>query len=188
MKRQSFLNFLAIGASLATLPFRALARRINKGIKVAAGQDRFDKPITLLEGDIFTTKVSTKDTDGDLYIYESIRLKKGGVPLHYHYEQDEWWYVLEGEFLIKVGDETYTAKVGDFVFCPRMVPHAFAKTNEGSSRLLMGFQPAGKMEAHFKALSEGIYSKLNEEEKKTFRHNNGFEVVGPALGYDKTKN
>lgn len=96
--------------------FKALARRINKGIKVAAGQDRFGKPISLLEGDVFTTKVSGQDTNGDLYIYESIRLKKGGVPLHYHYEQDEWWYVLEGEFLIKVGDEIYTVKAGDFVW------------------------------------------------------------------------
>ena len=190
MNRNSFLKaFLAAGAFL-TAPITAMAgimrKRIDKGIRVNAGKDRFDKPITLFEGDSFYTKVSTKDTDGDLYIFESTRDKKGGPALHYHYEQDEWWYILEGEFLFKVGEETFTAKAGDSVFGPRMIPHAFAKTNEGIGRLLMAFQPAGKMEEHFKAVSEGIYSKLSEEEKHKFRKNNGFEVVGPALTIDKS--
>ena len=173
-----------------TAPLGAMARlrrrRIGKGIRVSAGKDRFDMPISLFEGDTFYTKVSTKDTDGDLYIFESTRDKKGGPPLHYHYEQDEWWYILEGEFLFKVGEETFTAKAGDSVFGPRMIPHAFAKTSEGIGRLLMAFQPAGKMEEHFKALGEGIYSKLSEKEKHKFRQNNGFEVVGPALTVDKS--
>ena len=67
-----------------------------------------------------------------------------------------------------------------------MVPHAFVKLNDGIAKMIIGFQPAGKMEEHFKSLSEGIYSKLTEEEKKIFRQKNGFEVVGPALTYDKT--
>ncbi len=190
MNRNSFLNAcLAAGAFLAT-PFTLLAdkrnRRIDKGIRVLAGKDRFDKPMSLFEGDTFYTKVSSADTNGDVFIFESTRDRKGGPPLHFHYEQDEWWYILEGEFLFRVGDETFTAKAGDSIFGPRRVPHAFAKMNEGVGRLLMAFQPAGKMEAHFKAVSEGIYSKLSEEEKHTFRQNNGFEVVGPALTIDKS--
>lgn len=31
------------------------------------------------------------------------RETEGWPILHTHFEQDEWWYVLEGEFLIKVG-------------------------------------------------------------------------------------
>jgi mannose-6-phosphate isomerase-like protein (cupin superfamily) len=190
MNRSSFLNACLVAGTFLTAPFAAVAgikrKRIEKGIRVSAGKDRFDKPISLFDGDTFHTKVSTKDTDGDLYIFESSRDKKGGPPLHYHYEQDEWWYILEGEFLFKVGEEVFTAKSGDSVFGPRMVPHAFAKTNEGVGRLLMAFQPAGKMEEHFKAISDGIYSKLSEEEKHKFRQNNGFEVVGPALTIDKS--
>ena len=102
------------------------------------------------------------------------------------HEQDEWWYILESEFLFKVGDETFIAKKGDSVFGLRIVPHAFVKLNDGIAKMIIGFQPAGKMEEHFKSLSEGIYSKLTEEEKKIFRQKNGFEVVGPALTYDKT--
>lgn len=190
MKRNSFLKLCLTAGTFLTAPFASIAKqfikeRPSKAIKVDAGQDRFGKSISLLQGDTFFCKVSSTDTNGDLYIFESVRDKKGGPPMHYHYEQDEWWYVLEGEFLFKVGDQTFTAKTGDSVFGPRMVPHAFAKTNEGNARLLMAFQPAGKMEEHFKALSEGIYETLSEKEKHKFRQGNGFEVVGPALTFEK---
>jgi mannose-6-phosphate isomerase-like protein (cupin superfamily) len=135
----------------------------------------------LLEGDTFYTKVSSKDTDNDLYIYESTRVKEGGPPLHYHTEVDEWWYILKGEFLIKVGEETYNVKAGDSVFGPRMVPHAFAKIGKGDSKLLMLFQPAGKMEAFFQAISEGVPAKMSKEQQETFRKEHGIVWVGPAL-------
>jgi mannose-6-phosphate isomerase-like protein (cupin superfamily) len=191
MTRNSFVRiFLTVGTFL-TAPLTLAAKsfnkkRVDKGIKVDAGKDRYDESISLHGGDIFFCKVSTKDTDGDIYIFESIRGKKGGPPLHYHFEQDEWWYILEGEFLFKVGDQTFTAKAGDSVFGPRMIPHAFAKVNEGPSKLLMAFQPAGKMEEHFKAVSKGAYIKMTDEEKDKFQQGNGFKVVGPALTYDNT--
>jgi mannose-6-phosphate isomerase-like protein (cupin superfamily) len=147
MKRSSFLKLGFLGTSLLSTPYtytfgKAKNKRIDKGFKVDAGKDRFDKPISLFEGDRFYTKVATQDTDGDLYVYESTRQKKGGPALHFHYEQDEFWYVLKGEFMIKVGDEIYQAKEGDSVFGPRMVPHAFAKVGDGEAKLLMTFQPA----------------------------------------------
>jgi len=191
MTRNSFVRlFLTVGTIL-TAPLNLMAksitkRRIDKGVKVDAGKDRFGESISLFEGDHFFCKVSTKDTDGDVYIFESTRDKKGGPPLHFHYEQDEWWYILEGEFLFKVGNQSFTVKAGDSVFGPRMVPHAFAKTNEGPSKLLMVFQPAGKMEEHFKAVSKGVYAKMSQEQKDKFQQSNGFKVVGPALTYDKT--
>ena len=186
MKRNYFLKqCLAIG-SFISVPFVSIAKtltskRVDKGIKVDAGNDRFGESISLLEGDKFYCKVSTSDTDGDLYIFESTRDKKGGPPFHYHYAQDEWWYILEGEFLFKVGDQTFTAKAGDSVFGPRMVPHAFAKTNDGPAKMLIGFQPAGKMEECFKKISEGATKNMSDAEKIDFRKDHGFVAVGPAL-------
>ena len=121
-----------------------------------------------------------------MYIFESIRDKKGGPALHIHYEQDEWWYILDGEFLFKVGDQSFTARAGDSVFGPRMVPHAFAKISDGPAKLLMAFQPAGKMEELFNAVSKNIYANKTKEEIRKFRQAHGFEIVGPALTYDKT--
>ena len=188
MKRSSFLQFIFASGSFMAAPFAVQAKRqhekrTGKGFKVDAGKDRFDKCITARESDSYCCKISTKDTDGDMYAFETIRIKKGGPVLHYHYDQDEWWYVLEGEFIIKVGDETYQAKAGDSVFGPRRVPHAFAKVSEGEAKLLMTFQPAGKMEEYFIAVSKGVTSKMSKEEQDNFKKAHGFEPVGPALTY-----
>lgn len=155
--------------------------RVKKGIMVASGKDRFDKPLALFEGDKFYCKVSSKDTDGDLYIFESTRLKEGGPPLHYHYSQDEWWYIISGEFLIKVGDENYKAKAGDSVFGPRGVPHTFSKVGTGEAKLIMLFQPAGKMEQWFALVNDGTIGKMTDEQKHEARKEHGFEHIGPPL-------
>jgi mannose-6-phosphate isomerase-like protein (cupin superfamily) len=173
------------------MPFGVMAtsfgkKRVDKGLKVDAGKDRFSKPITLFEGDTFYTKVSTADTDGDVYVFESTRVKEGGPSFHVHYEQDEFWYILKGEFLFKVGEETFTAKSGDSVFGPRNVPHAFAKVGKGEARLLMFFQPAGKMEEMFKKISEGVTKNITTDEgKEKFFHEYGIKRVGPPLTYSK---
>ena len=185
MKRSSFIKFfLAIGSfATASLKLNAnrSADRVKKGFMVANGSDRFDKPLSLFDGDRFYCKVSGKDTDGDLYIFDSTRLKEGGPPLHYHPDQDEWWYVISGEYLIKVGDELYNAKAGDCVFGPRGVPHAFAKVGEQESKLIMLFQPAGKMEEWFNLVSDGVIAKMTEAEKDEARKAHGFIHMGPPL-------
>lgn len=172
--------------AIAVTPINIIAKtiskfRVNAGFMVDAGKSRTDKPISLFEGDTFITKVATKDTDGDIYVYESSRVKEGGPAHHVHFSQDEWWYVLQGEFLIKIGDTTYQAKTGDSVFGPRMIPHSFAKIGEGEGRLLQFFQPAGKMEEFFTKLSEGIAKTMTEEQQDKFREEHGFKRVGPPI-------
>ena len=138
-------------------------------------------PLPLLEGDTFDCKVSANNTDGDIYMFESRRIKEGGPTHHYHFEQDEWWYVLQGEFLIKVGDVTHHAKKGDSVFGPGMIPHSFAKVGAEEGKLLMFFQPAGKMEAFFNKLSQGGAKNMTPAEQDKFREEHGFKRVGPPI-------
>jgi mannose-6-phosphate isomerase-like protein (cupin superfamily) len=190
MKRNTFLKSVIAAGSLLTFAKGLLANiksgnRVDKGIRVVAGKDRFEKPITLFEGDTFYTKVSTKDTDGDIFVFESTRMKEGGPSFHLHFEQDEFWYVIHGEFLFKVGEETFTAKAGDTVFGPRQVPHAFAKLGAGEGRLLMFFQPAGKMEDMFRKISEGLTKNMTEEQQDKFREEHGIKRIGPPLTYFK---
>src|SRR5687767_9185310 len=115
MNRRSFLEAASAampGVLLAqTLPAASEpSRRVPLPFKVGSGKDRTDAAISLYEGDMFFTKVSGRDCNGALYIYESTRLRQGGPAQHFHYEQDEWISVLEGGFVIKVGETTYEAK------------------------------------------------------------------------------
>ena len=186
MKRNKFLQTSIATASILFSPFTIFAKAIKKfreekGFKVDGGKDRINKSINLFDGDTFDCKIGTKDTDGDMYVFESVRVKEGGPSHHYHFTQDEWWYVLEGEFIIKVGDTVYNAKAGDSVFGPRMVPHSFTKMGEGKARLLMIFQPAGKMEEFFNKISAGAVKNMTEAEQDAFREAHGFKRVGPPI-------
>ncbi|MGZ3851875.1 MAG: cupin domain-containing protein [Flavisolibacter sp.] len=186
MKRNAFLKLCLAAGAIIPAPLSSFGRltflkRAGKGIKVDAGQDRVGKPMSLFEGDTFYTKISTTDTDGDIYLFESSRVKEGGPALHYHYEQDEYWYILQGEFVFKVGDQEFKAKAGDTVFGPRMVPHAFAKVGEGEAKILMFFQPAGKMEDMFRKISDGATKNMTEAEQDKFREEHGIKRVGPPL-------
>ena len=190
MKRTTFLKIGLAISSFVTFPasvFAGMRRHTReiKGFKVDAGKDRFDRSMSLFDGDTFYCKVSTKDTGGDMYVFESTRIKEGGPILHTHFEQDEWWYILQGSFLIRVGDKTYDAKPGDFVFGPRMVPHAMAKVGKEEGKLIIGFQPAGKMEEYFKKISDGVAANMSEDERNNMRKEHGFEKVGPPLTYLK---
>ena len=125
MDRRLFLQFPLITSVLSAVG-NPLDERPKKGIKIAAGVDRFGEELHIMGGQ-FNLMVSSKDTGGDLCIYNTSRQEKGGPAFHLHHQQDEWFYVIAGEFIVKVGDDVFNLKPGDSAFAPRTTPHAFAK-------------------------------------------------------------
>src|SRR5882757_7946808 len=75
------------------------------GFSVAAGNDRFGERVKL-GGEPMDCKVSARDTDGALCVFEFTG--GGGGPRHLHYEQDEWIYVISGEFNFEIGDRRFS--------------------------------------------------------------------------------
>lgn len=102
-----------------------LSRRAAKTISVAINTDRFSASLDYLNARL-DCKISAKDVNGDYCIYDTVRTKPGGPPLHIHHDQDEWFFVSEGEFIFQVGDERFRLTAGDSVLGPRKAPHAFA--------------------------------------------------------------
>lgn len=58
-------------------------------------------------------------------------------PWHVHHEEDEWFYVIEGELQVIVGDNRVRLGAGDFAFGPRDVPHGFRITGASPARVLL---------------------------------------------------
>ena len=56
-----------------------------------------------------------------------------GPSLHRH-PYEEVFLILEGEATFTLGDETRTARAGDFLIAPPGVPHAFKNTGSGPLR------------------------------------------------------
>jgi mannose-6-phosphate isomerase-like protein (cupin superfamily) len=136
------------------VPLPGNSGRANKGFNVARGISRRGEPMLLRGKDPTTIKVSGKDTEGQLVVFESTTSPGNGPGLHKHAHQDEWWYVLEGEFVFQVGDQKFCAIAGASVFGPRTVPHSFLSVGTIPGKMIITFQPAGTMEAFFEEFAK----------------------------------
>lgn len=113
----------------------------------------------------FTWKATGDTTNGAVDTFEAT-LQPGypGAPEHIHDANDEIFYVLEGAFRFKVGDDLIEAPAGTFAFVPRGTAHTWVNTYDGASKLLTQFLPGG-MRGMFEATSE-----LIQASHRTWRH------------------
>ena len=148
---------------------------------VPAGGDRFRRQREIqLTRTVIDTKVSTLDTDGGLSVLEITSFDKGGPARHLHHEQDEWFYVVEGEYVIEVGEKRYELGPGDSVLGPRKVAHVWAYVEEGTGRLIGALQPAGEIEGFFDNLATLGSTPEPEVLQRAFS-SYGLELIGPPL-------
>jgi mannose-6-phosphate isomerase-like protein (cupin superfamily) len=158
--------------------------KIHAAHYVPAGRDRFrgQREIRFTRT-VIDIKVSTLDTGGGLSVAEITSLHKGGPARHLHHEQDEWFYVVEGEHVIEVGAERYELGPGDSVFAPRKVAHVWAHVGEGTGRVIAALQPAGEIEAFFEDLAKLGRTPEREELQRVFT-SHGMELAGPPLSIE----
>src|SRR5438132_13354154 len=93
-----------------------------------------------LLGMLETIKIGGEDTAGQYGLVEIVVRGGEGSPWHGHPDEDEWFYVLDGEFTVYVGDTRLLLKAGSFAFGPKGVPHTFIAESHGA-KALVGFQP-----------------------------------------------
>jgi quercetin dioxygenase-like cupin family protein len=82
-----------------------------------------------------TFKALSADTAGRLTAWEELLPHRSSPPLHVHHDEDEAWYVLDGELTFQVADATWSATAGSFVWAPRGLPHTF-RVDSPSARML----------------------------------------------------
>ena len=89
-----------------------------------------------------TVKTAGAETGNAFSQIETDDPRGTGPPLHLHHNEDETFYVLEGEVTVVVGDERIDLKAGDYLFGPRGVAHAYVVRSE-RARMLVTASPAG---------------------------------------------
>jgi mannose-6-phosphate isomerase-like protein (cupin superfamily) len=99
----------------------------------------------------FVIRVSADATGGAFTAMEEV--DPLDTPLHVHKNEDELWYVLEGEHIIQVADDQFQVGPGEIAFGPRGVPHAQRRVVPRTGRFLVFFSPAG-FDGFFRELSE----------------------------------
>jgi len=101
-------------------------------------------------GAVFVGKASPESTGGAFAIIEEV--DPLDTRLHVHANEDELFYVIEGEHVFRVGEEEFPAGPGSVVFAPRRVPHAHRRLVARAGRFLTIVSPAG-FEGFFRELS-----------------------------------
>jgi quercetin dioxygenase-like cupin family protein len=187
MKRGRFIL-----SALAIYPLTSFSKlvpsdmtRTNKGFKVNSGDSRIGKHYKMkgVTLNVLDLKISSKDTNGDLAVFEQNGFTPhGGPPLHIHLYQDEFFYILEGEYLFQVGDDKYQMKSGDTIYLPRKVQHAFVQLTQ-KAKVIVSYIPAGKMEDFFKTTDSWTSPPSNDEIARVFEDHD-MKVVGPPLKID----
>ena len=145
-------------------------------LRVAAGADRFGEQRGLGISTI-AFKVTMPNPNG-LFILENTFLAKGGPARHLHYDQEEWFYILEGAFQFEVGAQRLRLQPGDSLLAPCQVPHVWAFVGEVRGRILIAFLPAGKMEAFFREVTKA--NAMPPQDPGLWRAH-GMELLGPPL-------
>ena len=89
-----------------------------------------------------TVKVGADETSNAFSQLEAYEPRGGATPLHVHHNEDETFYILEGEVTMFVGDERIDLAAGDYCFGPRGIPHAYLVRSE-RARMLVTISPSG---------------------------------------------
>jgi len=89
-------------------------------------------------GSLWTVKASAEHTGGRFSLIEELAPGGAGTPLHRHAEDDETFYVLEGEMTFYLeDDQPVTATAGSFVHVPGGAAHAFKVDSETARYLII---------------------------------------------------
>lgn len=106
-------------------------------------------------GTEMTCKVSSDETDGEYSIMENTVAPLDGAPPHVHYNEDEIFYVVEGEFEMNCGGRIFTATKGSIAVLPRSVPHSFRNVGPTEGKVLVTITPGG-FEKFFEEVSREV--------------------------------
>jgi quercetin dioxygenase-like cupin family protein len=158
------------------------ADRATRGYGLAHDEGEAFWVLGMLE----TIKIGSKDTAGKYGLIEVVARAGDGSPWHTHPDEDEWFYVVDGEFTFYVGDARLTLTAGSFAFGPKGVPHTFIAETQGATALI-GFQPflfegfmreAGEPAAE-RVLPPALETPPDMKRLLPIASRNGMEILGP---------
>jgi mannose-6-phosphate isomerase-like protein (cupin superfamily) len=168
-------SLVAAWLVLALLPGPTPATAEGQGFVVLPdGASRFSGPQGR-EADVTELLATREQTGGALGLLRQTIAPKSGPPLHIHRAEDEFYYIVSGEFNFRLGDRIVSAPAQSIVFVPRGTAHTFENVGTKPGVLLLGVTPGG-LEMMF-AERQGVDPEANRRLMKM--HN--MEVVGPPL-------
>jgi mannose-6-phosphate isomerase-like protein (cupin superfamily) len=131
-------------------------------------------------GNDIRVKISSRDTGGAFAVFEAQTQPFHGPPLHLHRDQDEWWYILEGEYRFEVDGQEIYARAGASVFAPRGSRHTFQNIGTATGQIVTTVVPGG-IDIFFEELEMAVPRGAVPDAAKMIPifKKHGFELLGP---------
>jgi mannose-6-phosphate isomerase-like protein (cupin superfamily) len=127
------------------------------------------------EADITEILARREQTGGALGLFRQIIAPKSGPPTHIHRANDEFFYIVSGEFKFKLGDRIVSTPARSIVFVLRGTAHTFENVGTEPGVLLVGVTPGG-LEQMF-----ADRQSVDSETERRLMKMHSMEVVGPPL-------
>lgn len=139
-----------------------------------------------LAGEKMTILLSAQDTGGAFGLFIDEVPPGAGPPLHIHHNEDETFYILEGELGMQVNGQKFTASPGTAVFLPRGMPHTFHNAGMQTARALVTVTPGG-LEGFFPEV-EPLVTQAEPDMAAilALAANYGIEALPPGQNNDST--
>jgi quercetin dioxygenase-like cupin family protein len=94
-------------------------------------------------GTLVIVKATDEQTGGAFGLIDNVLPAGFSSPYHVHRNEDESFYVVEGEMIFYVGEERVKAGPGAWLYGPREIPHGFGVEGTAPARILLLNTPAG---------------------------------------------
>ena len=116
--------------------------------------DRNEGETLWFNNDLLTFKATGAQSDGAFLLVEELARRGKVTPLHAHPEEEEAFYVLEGEAVVHLDGSERSLGAGAFVSVPPGVPHAYLVTSDLARLVILVTPGNGAMEAFFRHAGE----------------------------------
>jgi mannose-6-phosphate isomerase-like protein (cupin superfamily) len=148
---------------------------------VKAGKDRIGGTLNAL-GVETSVKISSHDSGGAYSMMEASYPPNSGPPLHLHRREDEWWYILEGNFVFEIDGERVHAGPGDKIFGPLGTRHTLLNIGSAPGKTLVTVVPGG-LDKFFQELSAMVPPGTPPDRTaiQPIFTKYGLELLGPPL-------
>ncbi|MET0244465.1 MAG: cupin domain-containing protein [Flavitalea sp.] len=179
MKRNTFIRNSILALPAFSLKDLKAINSTSKPFVVKAGTSRSGKAMMKYAGlhpnDVI---ISKKDTDGAASVFLFIGNDIVGTPLHIHFEQDEYFTVIEGKYRFVCGDLKTELEAGDSIFLPRKIAHQWLQISK-KGKLIYAVTPAGELEDFFEEVNALKAPSIKEIDALALKH--GVQHIGPPL-------
>jgi quercetin dioxygenase-like cupin family protein len=108
-------------------------------------------------GELVTCKTTSEQTGGAYSLFEVTTQPGGRVLPHVQHREDEFIYVLEGEYEFLVDSNTTRAGAGSLLYIPKGTLHSHKNVGGGVGRMLVTQTPGGLYEHFFEAVGKPVY-------------------------------